>query len=80
MTHRNQDRTLHSIKQRHALLNLGTVCISVVCVQMDSHADGVNFNEFIAAMFDAQGLAKAEVAKLVSGAGSIRGSIDGPHL
>jgi hypothetical protein len=35
-------------------------------LQVDSHADGVNFNEFIAAMFDAQNLAKAEVAKLVS--------------
>lgn len=34
-------------------------------MQVDSHADGINFNEFIAAMFDAQKLAKAEVAKLV---------------
>lgn len=34
--------------------------------QVDSHADGINFNEFIAAMFDAQKLAQAEVAKLVS--------------
>lgn len=41
------------------------VCV-IFHLQVDSHADGVNFNEFIAAMFDAQNLAKAEVAKLVS--------------
>lgn len=33
--------------------------------KVDSHADGINFNEFIAAMFDSQKLAKAEVEKLL---------------
>jgi hypothetical protein len=35
-------------------------------VQVDCHSEGINFNEFIAAMFDAQELATQQVAMLVS--------------
>jgi hypothetical protein len=40
--------------------------------KMDCHAEGINFNEFIAAMFDAQHLAQSQVQQLVS-AGRRRG-------
>jgi hypothetical protein len=36
-------------------------------VQVDCHSEGINFNEFIAAMFDAQELATQQVAMLVRG-------------
>lgn len=39
--------------------------LSPLCSQLDCHAEGINFNEFIAAMFDAQKLAQSQVAKLV---------------
>jgi hypothetical protein len=35
-------------------------------MQVDCHSEGINFNEFIAAMFDAQDLATQQVAMLVS--------------
>ena len=43
-----------------------SLLLLLLLLQVDCHSEGINFNEFIAAMFDAQKLAYQQQQQLVS--------------
>lgn len=57
--------------------SLPTPCLPPLPLQVDCHSEGIDFNEFIAAMFDSQDLASQQAAldNVVSLGGWRRGSL-----